>query len=351
MDTSELRRSAFLRAAEAQDVELQDFNDNVEVDTDDDVALHATVSGGPEEEVVAEDLPQPPTLEEIEAIQQEAWQEGYAEGKQQGFDEGLKEGRLKGAEQGLQQGLEQGRTQGFEAGQHEIVQRCAQLDELLVELKAPLEAVDDEVERELVTLAMKLAHAVVQVELRTSSDAVLHALRMGVAALPQQHQQLVIKANSEDKALLEQSYGADELKNRQWQLQLDPGLSKGSLNVETKRSDVAVITEERLRQALEHFASMPRAPVDEPQYPAINPISQPSQPIADSNAESDEPEDSHLAEQADASESDATANLSQQNGVEDSDTSAADAIQEQPQQGSPDVEQPTLGESDENPPQ
>ncbi len=247
-----------------------------------------------------------PTLEELEAIQQQAWQEGYDEGKQQGQEDGLKEGRLKGAEAGLQDGLEQGRSEGIAAGVEEIQQRCQRLDEIIAQLQAPLQAMDEQMERELVTLAMKLAQAVVQVELTQSPQAVLQALHIGVGALPQQRQSITIQANAEDLALIEQSYGTEELAKRDWQLQLEPSLSTGSLEVVTERSQVPVLADDRLRRVLENFAAKPRSDVLEPDYAVLG-----SEPVdADAlTAQAQTLQASRLAEEAQLDEVEATLNV------------------------------------------
>ncbi|GAA4874465.1 flagellar assembly protein FliH [Ferrimonas pelagia] len=243
---------------------LPDFGEPESVEP----ALHRLAAEPESEpEAVEPELPAPPTLEEIEDIQRQAWQEGFDAGKVEGTQQGVQEGRLKGAEQGLQEGLEQGRQQGLEAGHEEILHRLGRLDGLLNEMIAPLEAVDEAVERELVTLAMRLAQAVVQVELKTSPEAVLEALRLGVQALPNQHQQVQIGLNQDDLTLVEQSYGAEQLAERQWQLQLEPSLEPGSLRIQTQRSEVPMLADDRLRKVLEHFAATPRAPVAEPAYP------------------------------------------------------------------------------------
>ncbi|QIZ77354.1 flagellar assembly protein FliH [Ferrimonas lipolytica] len=261
-----MSRLGYINPAQVEDWQLEDFDTPV---TNDQHAIHGSSASQKAAAEVACELPEPPTLEELEAIQQQAWQEGFDQGKQEGLDKGLAEGRLSGADQGLQEGLEQGRSQGIEAGEQEIQQRCLQWDNLLNELIEPLNAVDNQVEQELVTLAMKLAQAVVQVELKTSEAAVLHALQAGIAALPQQRQQVQICASSEDHQLIEQSYGADELAKRNWQLQLEPSLSKGSLQINTERSQVSLLSEERLHKVLEQFASQPRADVNEPQHPPV----------------------------------------------------------------------------------
>ncbi|WP_051202227.1 flagellar assembly protein FliH [Ferrimonas senticii] len=247
-----------------RDWQLHEFTDN---DDPSEGAIHGGIPQDEQELAAALALPEPPTLEEIEAIQQTAWQEGFEQGKQDGFAEGLSEGRLTGAEQGLQQGLEQGRREGIAAGEQEIIQRCAQLDKLLDQLLRPLAAVDDQVEQELLQLTMKLAQALIQVELKTNPQALLHTLQTALAALPSQQQAVTIHANGDDLALIEQSYGVQELGKRQWQLELDPALSPGSLQISTERSQVVVSSEQRIAQLLNQFIASPRDPVIEPDYP------------------------------------------------------------------------------------
>lgn len=245
-------------------------------------ALHRTLSA-PVEVEEEEALPPPPTLEEIESIREDAYQDGFAEGKAAGEAKGLEEGRLKGAEQGHAEGYQQGLEQGLEAGRAEIDARAAQWDQLLGELISPLEAVDEQVERELVTLAMRLAQAVVQVELKTSPEAVLEALRQGINALPSQRQSVAIQASEGDKTLIANTFGEEALAQRQWQLVLEPTLTPGSLVLNTERSEVPMLGDDRLRKVLETFAQRPRDPVEEPPYP--NPASARAEAAAEPAAE------------------------------------------------------------------
>ncbi len=263
---SDSLRPRILRAGvvESRDWALPDMADPDEIPADS--ALHC-VAPIPVEAEEEEALPPPPTLEEIEAIREDAYQDGFAEGKAAGEAKGLEEGRLKGAEQGHAEGYQQGLEQGLEAGQAKIDARASQWDQLLSELISPLEAVDEQVERELVTLAMRLAQAVVQVELKTSPEAVLEALRQGIHALPSQRQTIEIHACEEDKALIAKTFGEEALAQRQWQLVLEPTLDAGSLVLNTERSEVPMLAEDRLRKVLETFAQRPRDAVDEPAYP------------------------------------------------------------------------------------
>ncbi|MBY6018241.1 flagellar assembly protein FliH [Halomonas denitrificans] len=267
---SDSLRPRILRAGlvESQDWSLPDVAEPDAAPAD--TALHRPVRA-PELEPEEEAPPSPPTLEEIERIHEEAYQDGFAEGKAAGEAKGLEEGRLKGAEQGHAEGYQQGLEQGLEAGQAEIAARSAQWDQLLGELLAPLEAVDEQVERELVTLAMRLAQAVVQVELKTSPDAVLEALRQGIQALPSQRQQVSIQANESDRDLIANTFGEEAMSQRQWELVLEPTLSPGSLILNTERSEVPMLADDRLRKVLENFAQRPRDPVDEPGYPRPTP--------------------------------------------------------------------------------
>ncbi|MBY6186878.1 flagellar assembly protein FliH [Marinobacter hydrocarbonoclasticus] len=290
-------RPRILRAGqvESQDWLLPDMTEAQEAPSDN--ALHR-LSRPPAEVEEEETLPPPPTLEEIERIREEAYEDGFAEGKAAGEAKGLEEGRLKGAEQGHAEGYQQGLEQGLEAGKAEIATRTAQWDQLLGELIAPLEAADEQVERELVTLAMRLAQAVVQVELTTSPDAVLEALRQGIHALPSQRQKVAIHASESDRQLIADTFGEDALSQRQWELVLEPTLSPGSLVLNTERSEVPMLGDDRLRKVLETFAQRPRDPVDEPAYPRPAPQAEASDPAP----EQPEPTESSVPAESEASD-------------------------------------------------
>lgn len=252
----------------AEHWDLPDIGDDSSEPEVNAVNRQRPVEPEPEE---TEEAPQPLTLAEIEAIQEEARQEGFDQGKTDGHQQGLEQGRLKGLEEGHQQGFEQGLEQGLAEGKARIDAKVAQWQSLLAELVAPLKAVDDQIEHELVELSVQLAKAVIACEVKTQPEPLLVALRQGMDALPSKGQQVVIETNAEDLELIQQSFGEQELTRRDWQLQLEPSLSRGSLRLVTSRSQVEMDLASRMETVLQGFLARPRDPVSEPPYPEFSP--------------------------------------------------------------------------------
>ncbi len=98
------------------------------------------------------------TVDEIEAVQQQAYQEAY--------QKGLTEGHTQGLEQGLAEGRNQGLTEGHEQSRQLLLAKANELEQLINALTHPLAAVDAEVEQELVTLAVAMAKQLLRRELK-----------------------------------------------------------------------------------------------------------------------------------------------------------------------------------------
>ncbi|WP_051216258.1 flagellar assembly protein FliH [Ferrimonas futtsuensis] len=277
------RLAGQLEASEAEQWQLPDVGEVVTGPSP--LALNIS-SGEPEPQVEEEEAPAPPTLAEIESLREDAHQEGYEEGLNQGTQKGLEEGRLKGLEEGHTQGYEQGLEQGLEEGRARIQAQMAQLDALLNQLVEPLQAVDNQVEQELVELTQHLARAVIGCEVKTQPEPLLLALRQAVDALPSREQTVTIQLGAEDLQLVRDSYGDEELARRHWQLELEPSLGRGSLKVLTQRSEVAMPLPERIETIFNQFTNQPRPAVDEPAYPQFQSV--PPQPeVTDAPAPGD----------------------------------------------------------------
>ncbi|MDE2316327.1 MAG: flagellar assembly protein FliH [Xanthomonadaceae bacterium] len=162
----------------------------------------------------ANDLPQQPTVRDLEALEQQARDEGRAAG--------LAEGRA--------------------LAQQELLQRLAQFDALCEAAARPLQAMDEQVLRELAQLAMVVAGRVVAHELKLSPELVAHAVREAAGALPAATRELRVRLHPQDLALL-QSLGAAE---KHWTLQADPALTRGDCVLESERSRLDARVESRL---------------------------------------------------------------------------------------------------------
>ncbi|MEO3678940.1 flagellar assembly protein FliH [Rheinheimera fenheensis] len=198
----------------------------------------------------------PLTAEDIEQIRQAAYDEGFAEGKDDGFSKGYAEGREQGQNDGLAQGLAEGKKQGLAAGEEELQLRLSQLSDMLDQLQQPLAAVDEQVKQQLLQLSLAMAQAVIAVEVQTNEQVILKALNEAVAALPLNAGALAIKLHPADMAIIEQHYSAEQLAQRQWQLQAEPTVAQGGCLVETAKSSVDRSLAQRLQGSLEHFLQL-----------------------------------------------------------------------------------------------
>ena len=102
------------------------------------------VSGAEErrepETVELEEEPTPIlTVDEIESMQRQAYDEAFAQGKMHGF----------------QQGFDEGSKKGYDDNLHLLQSQAARLISLLESLSEPFKRLDEEVEKELVKLAIR----------------------------------------------------------------------------------------------------------------------------------------------------------------------------------------------------
>ncbi|MDT4329231.1 flagellar assembly protein FliH [Methylomonas sp. MED-D] len=173
------------------------------------------------------------TVDQIEAIQKQAYAEAYAQGRQQGMEEGR------------EIGLEEGRRQGYEESLHLLQKQAAELNVLLEALSEPFRTLDAAVEEELVKLACAIAGQLVRRELKTEPGEVVAVVREAVKALPLASQKITVNLHPEDAALVRTALSLDE-SMPPWCLREDPLLSRGGCTVETEVSSVDASVETRL---------------------------------------------------------------------------------------------------------
>jgi len=181
------------------------------------------------------------TVEQIEAMQKQAYDEAFEQGRQQGFEQGLKQGY----EQGHQQGLETGHKQGYEESQHLLQKQVSELDSLLQALAEPFKKLDDEVEHELVKLVIAIARQIIRREIRTDPGQIVGVIREAVNVLPLASQKITLNLHPDDAELVRSILKLDE-NPPSWRLQENPLITRGGCTVETEVSAVDATLEKRL---------------------------------------------------------------------------------------------------------
>lgn len=178
------------------------------------------------EEVPLEEV-QPLTLEELEAIRQEAYNEGFAAGERDGFHATQLKVRQE-AEVALQA-------------------RLATLEILMGNLLAPIAEQDTQIERSLVELVSHIARQVIQRELKMESSQIERVTQEALKLLPMGANNIRIFVNPQDFELIK---ALRERHEEQWKILEDPALMPGGCRIETEHSRIDASVETRITQAL-----------------------------------------------------------------------------------------------------
>lgn len=195
----------------------------------------------------------PPTAEDIEAIRAAAHAEGFSQGQQEGQEQGYAEGLAKGQEEGLAKGLEEGTTQGLATGEEQIQQHLADWTSLLDSLQNPVASVNQELEKELVLLAVSLAKGVIRSEVKTNSDLIFQALSEGLKALPIQEKHYQIRLHPNDIELINNHFSEEEITKHRWDLVEAGEISAGGCEIITQSNAVDVSIERRVKDVIDKF--------------------------------------------------------------------------------------------------
>ena len=105
-------------------------------------------------------------------------------------------------------GFEQGYSQGMQQAQAEIEAACAeridQLEALLEAFATPAISIDQRLEQELVELTVSVARQIVQMELKTSTEAVQALVTQALDTLPPSDSPVQLQLHPDDAAIVAQ---------------------------------------------------------------------------------------------------------------------------------------------------
>ncbi|KJV07874.1 flagellar assembly protein FliH [Methylocucumis oryzae] len=222
-----------------------------------------------------------PTVEDVETMQKQAYDEaylqglaegnklgltqGYDEGFQQGLAQGLNQGLEQGLAQGLEQGLAEGRQQGYDEGlQKGYDENVAKLTEqttrmigLMETLSEPFKALDEEVEKELIELAIAMASQIIRREIKLNPGEVVAAVRAAIKVLPLSSQKINLHLHPEDAELVRNLLALDDMVTS-WSIVEDPLISRGGCIVKTDVSYVNATVEHRLAAVIANMLGSER---------------------------------------------------------------------------------------------
>lgn len=173
------------------------------------------------------------TVDEIEAMQKQAYDEAFAQGRQEGFQNGFDQGFLDGSKKGYDENAE-------------LCQKKAnEFVNLIDSLTEPFKKLDDEVERELVKLAITIATQIIRRELKMDPGQIVAAVRETINVLPLSSQKINLYLHPEDAELVRSVLSLDEM-SPAWGVIEDPLITRGGCKVDTDVSHIDATVENRL---------------------------------------------------------------------------------------------------------
>lgn len=163
-----------------------------------------------------------PTADEIQHIQQQAYQEGFAAG--------MKDGRAEG---------------------HAVAQ---QMQSLMAELNHSMQQFETAMAREIMDLALDIARQMVRSALAVNPDLVLAVVREAIESLPHVNQNPMLILHPED-ALLVRDMLAHEYQENVWRVVDDPQMERGGCRVETATAEIKADMEGRWQRIVAALGS------------------------------------------------------------------------------------------------
>ncbi|MES2819744.1 MAG: flagellar assembly protein FliH [Pseudomonadota bacterium] len=194
----------------------------------------------PSEEVAIETV-QPMTLDELEAIRQDAYNEGFATGEKDGFHAG----QLKARQE----------------SERLLGAKLQSLEQLMTQLFAPIAEQDQQLEVAMVALVSHMTRQVIQRELASDSSQIRHVLREALKLLPMGANNVRIHINPQDFELVK---ALRERHEETWRILEDEGLQPGGCRVESEHSQIDASVETRLSLALKQLFDQQREQATNP---------------------------------------------------------------------------------------
>jgi flagellar assembly protein FliH len=186
------------------------------------------------EEVALEDV-KPLTLDELEAIRQDAYNEGFATGEKDGFHAG----QLKAKQE----------------ADIALAAKLASMEQLMTQLFEPISAQDQQLEEAMISLLGQMVRQVIQRELVSDSSQIRQVLSEALKLLPMGTGNIRIHVNPQDFEIIK---ALRERHEESWRILEDVSLLPGGCRVESELSRIDATVETRLNQAIKQLFEQQR---------------------------------------------------------------------------------------------
>jgi flagellar assembly protein FliH len=184
----------------------------------------------------------PPKASDLEQLQNQAYEEGFEEGKKKGFEFGHKEGLAQ--------------------AKRDIQHYTSHLDKLLTYFEQPLRDLDNQVEKELLSLVIAIVKQLLRREVKSDPNLIVGVVREALSVLPVSSNNVRLLLHPEDAELIREVYalGDNEVG---WSLIEDPVINRGGCKVVTETSQIDGTLESRLTALIAPLLAGARAVDDQ----------------------------------------------------------------------------------------
>lgn len=166
----------------------------------------------------------------------------------------LTAGRLEAIQkEAYQEAWDKGHADGLEAGAAEIEARVERLDALLTSLSKPFDELDEQVEKQLVELAMTVVRQLFRREIREQPTHVIGVVREAIQLLPVASRNTQVHLHPDDAAIIRECLSPADGEPA-WNIVEDPLMSRGGCRVTTENSRIDATAEARLNKIVQSIA-------------------------------------------------------------------------------------------------
>jgi len=142
-------------------------------------------------------------------------------------------------------GFARGLADGMASSQSVLNQRLACLDQALLFLSKPIDAVDGHVEQELAGLAIEIARQIIRREIKIDSGHVVAVVREAITSLPLSSEPMNLHLNPVDAACVKEALLLSESDNS-CRIIEDPVISSGGCRISSATSQVDATIEKQI---------------------------------------------------------------------------------------------------------
>ena len=162
-----------------------------------------------------------PTIEELEAIREQARAEGYAEG--------LEEGRAAG--------FAEGHAEGAALGQQASSDELEHLRAIAATFSDAVVQADETIAHDVLELALRLARGMVRTAFEVRPELILPVVQEAIGYLPVLAQPAVLTLNPDDAAIVRDAMGQELIKGG-WRIAEDASMARGGCKVDTASNQI-----------------------------------------------------------------------------------------------------------------